>query len=344
MTTLIATVLLSLPTVTVVPTLNGGIQPQATTDAKGRIHLLYYSGDARSGDLDYVMSSDDAKTWSKPIRVNSTPGSAVAAGTIRGGQIAVSPNGAVHVVWLGTTKPMSLCYSRMPVSAKAFESQRAMEDGTVHMDGGASVAADDKNVHIVWHAAAKESDGEADRQVWVRSSKNSGKSFAKLTAVSSSLGACSCCSLKAAMDGDGVRVLFRSAVEGMDRDVIETGAQGVALAEATVRDRWKVHMCPMSSFAMAGDWAAWETMGVVKVNGAALPGRSAKHPSLARSGDTVLCAYVLGSGWQKGGTLGWCLLDKRGTILVSNLDAGPIPVWSLASAVATRSGGYLVFR
>jgi hypothetical protein len=95
---------------------------------------------------------------------------------------------------------------------------------------------------------------------------------------------------------------------------------------------------------MAEGWAAWETMGTVKANGTVLPGQSAKHPSLARIGDTVLCAYVLGTGWERGGTLGWCLLDSRGRILESNLNAGPIPVWSLASAVATRGGGFLVFR
>jgi hypothetical protein len=130
----------------------------------------------------------------------------------------------------------------------------------------------------------------------------------------------------------------------MDRDVIDTGFQKGALAETVVRDRWKVHMCPMSSFALSGDWAAWETMGTVKANGIALPGISAKHPTLARTRDTILCAYVLGSGWQKGGTLGWCVLDSRGKILESNLNAGQIPVWSLASAVATRSGAYLIFR
>jgi hypothetical protein len=340
---LIAAAMFLAPSVTVVSTPNGGIQPQAATDAKGRIHLIYYTGDARAGDLDYVVS-EDGKNWSKPVQVNSTPGSAIAGGTIRGGQIAVSPRGDVHVVWLGTTKPMSLCYSRLARGTSKFTVQRDMQDGTLHMDGGASVAADDKNVHIVWHAAAKEEDGEAQRQVWRRSSADSGATFGKRAAVSSTVGACACCSVKAAMDGGGARVLFRSAVGGMDRDVIETGFRGGALAELTVRDKWKVHMCPMSSFALAGDWAAWETMGVVKANGIAMPGKSAKHPTLARIGDTVLCAYVLGSGWQKGGTLGWCLLDSRGKILESNLNAGQIPVWSLASAVATRTGSYLVFR
>lgn len=45
--------------------------------------MVYYSGDARAGDLSYVRSVDHGATWSAAIAVNE-PGSAIAAGTIRG--------------------------------------------------------------------------------------------------------------------------------------------------------------------------------------------------------------------------------------------------------------------
>ena len=35
---------------------NGGIQPQAALDDKGTLHLVYYTGDARHGDLFYARS------------------------------------------------------------------------------------------------------------------------------------------------------------------------------------------------------------------------------------------------------------------------------------------------
>src|SRR4029453_18320341 len=86
---------------------NGGIQPQAVMDAVGVLHLLYFLGDPMHGDLFYVKSSDSGATWSSPLRVNSEVGSAIAAGTIRGGQIALGRNGGVHVAWNGSSEGKS---------------------------------------------------------------------------------------------------------------------------------------------------------------------------------------------------------------------------------------------
>ena len=58
---------------------NGGIQPQAMVDRKGTVHLIYFSGDPRAGDIFYVRSVA-GETFSAPIRVNSRPGSAIAIG------------------------------------------------------------------------------------------------------------------------------------------------------------------------------------------------------------------------------------------------------------------------
>src|SRR3982751_1908969 len=62
----------------------GGIQPQAVVDAKGTLHVVYFRGDARSGNLFYTQSTDGGATFSQALEVNSQPGSAIAAGTIRG--------------------------------------------------------------------------------------------------------------------------------------------------------------------------------------------------------------------------------------------------------------------
>lgn len=62
-----------------------GIQPQVAVDGKGVVHLVYFHGEARNGDLFYVRSQDRGATFSRPLRVNSHPGSAIAVGNIRGG-------------------------------------------------------------------------------------------------------------------------------------------------------------------------------------------------------------------------------------------------------------------
>jgi hypothetical protein len=80
---------------------NGGIQPRAVVDAKGVVHLIYFKGEARSGDIFYAQGKPGQNNFSPPMRVNSQPGNAIAAGTIRSGQIAIGKDGRVHVGWNG---------------------------------------------------------------------------------------------------------------------------------------------------------------------------------------------------------------------------------------------------
>src|SRR5690349_10003390 len=77
---------------------DGGIQPQVV-EKDGTVHLLYFSGAPEKGDLYYVRSRNYGQTFSRPIRVNQAPGSAIAVGNIRGAQLAVGKNGRVHVAW-----------------------------------------------------------------------------------------------------------------------------------------------------------------------------------------------------------------------------------------------------
>src|SRR5712692_551970 len=81
------------PPVRLIRTPNGGIQPQAAVDSAGVVHLVYFKGDDGAGDLYYVRKGPRDADFSKPIRVNSVPGSAVAIGTVRGAQIAMGRGG-----------------------------------------------------------------------------------------------------------------------------------------------------------------------------------------------------------------------------------------------------------
>src|SRR5262249_45282386 len=87
----------------VIETPDGGIQPQAAIDDQGVIHLIYFQGDPSGGDLFYRRLELGAERFSQPVRVNSQAGSAIAIGTIRGGQIALGKGGRIHVAWNGAT-------------------------------------------------------------------------------------------------------------------------------------------------------------------------------------------------------------------------------------------------
>ncbi len=120
-----------------------GIQPQAVVDAQGVLHMIYYKGKDTEGDLYYVRRDPDAARFSEAIRVNSQRNSAIAIGTIRGGQIAVGKDGRVHVAWNGSIEALPkgpnqgspMLYSRLDASGKAFEEQRNLMQQSFLLDG-----------------------------------------------------------------------------------------------------------------------------------------------------------------------------------------------------------------
>src|SRR5256885_11452641 len=80
---------------------DSGIQPQTVVDASGTVHMIYFKGDAKAGDIEYVRRAVGSAVFSQPLRVNSIPQSAVAIGTVRGPQLALGRNGRVYPLWFG---------------------------------------------------------------------------------------------------------------------------------------------------------------------------------------------------------------------------------------------------
>ena len=110
---------------------NSGIQPQVIQQ-NGVVHLLYFTGDPKKGDLNYVTSRDSGHSFSKPIRVNSQPGTAMAVGNIRGGQMAIDAKGRIHVAWIGSSVALPrgasnsapILYARLNDAKDAFETSQ----------------------------------------------------------------------------------------------------------------------------------------------------------------------------------------------------------------------------
>ena len=149
---------------------DGALQPQAATDSAGVVHLIYFKGEPMHGDVFYVQSADGGATFTKPLRVNSQPGSVIATGTVRGAHMAVGKAGRVHVAWMGSQKaepkaagkssPMQ--YTRLNDAGDAFEPQRNVIQRRPGLDGGGSVAADGEgNVYVAWHAPTEAKDESA---------------------------------------------------------------------------------------------------------------------------------------------------------------------------------------
>src|SRR5882762_2490849 len=211
----------TIPQITLLRTPHGGIQPQTELDRDGVLHMIYFKGDASAGDIEYVERQPGAQDFSRPIRVNSEPRSAVAIGTVRGPQIAIGRNGRAYAIWFGSQKSggpagtIPVLFSRLNDSRTAFEPQRDLMQYATGGDGGISVAADARgDVYAVWHAMGTEP-GEDHRRVYLARSTDEGKTFAREAPISpAELGACGCCGIRAFADERGT--LFGEHPSGYD--------------------------------------------------------------------------------------------------------------------------------
>ena len=352
----------TLPAVRVLRVPDGGIQPQVARSSDG-LHLLGFSGPARGGNLYHQKSVDGGQSFSDPLLVNSQAGSAVAAGTIRGGQIAVDPAGTVHVVWNGAAsrgQHAPLLYSRLRKNGQVFEPQRNLMKATSGLDGGSSIAAaPDGRVVVSWHGhRSGGGDDEGSRQVFITQSMDSGANFGtEMPVWDERTGACACCGMRIFVGRDGeTYLMYRSAKDGVHRDMYLLQAPKRSIRfSGNVLHRWDVNACPMSSasFSQGSDTeplAAWETDGQVYFSSvssrrpvAASPtSAKGKHPVTASDEDgNVLIAWVEGSGWQKSGLLAWRLFDPKGFALTDVQVVGECPAWSFP-AVYPHQGGFNV--
>jgi hypothetical protein len=366
------------PDVAIVRVPHGGIQPQASLDDHGVLHLIYFSGEARAGDLYYVRSVDFGETFSTPIRVNSQPGSAVATGTIRGGQIAVGRGGRIHVVWNGSdvARPKGLVnpadrqpsapflYARSDADGSHFEPQRNLTRRSYGVDGGGSIAADASGrVYAAWHSlAVGDEAGEDHRLVWIARSMDDGATFSEeQPAGRERTGVCGCCGLRLfAGPSNILYLLYRSATAVTHRDMylLESTDRGRNFQASRVQP-WDVGACPMSSASIASNastaFAAWETAGQVYFGeidsqsgriptaiSAPGDGGTRKHPRLAADArGNVLLVWTEGTAWARGGSVAWQVFDPSGRPTTKGAVPG-LAAWSFATPVARPDGRLIV--
>jgi hypothetical protein len=102
----------------------------------------------------------------------------------------------------------------------------------------------------------------------------------------------------------------------------------------------------MSSMTMTGvrgqTRAAWETQGRiftclldVSSTAVAISPDKARHPAMAVNDHSeVLVSWSIGTGWQKGGQLGWTVLDPQGQPTDERGSAQGVPIWGMTAAYA----------
>jgi hypothetical protein len=356
---------------------DGAVQPDVVVDEAGVVHIVYLAGEPSAANVFYAQSRDGGTTLSSPIRVNSEEGSAIATGTIRGAQIALGRNGRVHVAWNGSDRArekgppdpnskrpgMPMLYARMDLATGKFEPQRNVITQTTNLDGGGSVAADNRGgVFVAWHGGDREGGGEESRRVWIARSRDDGETFAKEAAVSDPRsGVCGCCALRLFADRNAnLHLLYRAVSRKTHRDVYSLFSRdrGQTFTGARVQG-WEIGACPMTSMSIAeGEHVlgAWETDGQVyfaalddteRVAAPAVTDTSEsarrKHPRIAVNGSgIVLLTWTEGTSWARGGSVAWQAFAADGEpTAIKGLRPG-VPVWSFAAVVARRDGRFTI--
>lgn len=357
----------STPSVDVMRLPEGAYQPRVVVDEAERLHVIFATGEAQAADVRYVRGDVRGELdFSQAMRVNSKPGTVLPIGTVRGPQLAVGPDGRAHVAWMGTLadddEPAPMLYTRLNDSGEAFEPQRNVLQHAVGLDGGGTIAADASGrVYVAWHAGGHD---ERERNIWLARSDDDGETFERERAIDHArLGACACCGMAAAADGDGVWVAYRSAGQRVHRDVhlIPSTDAGQTFEQSTQADQWRIDACPMSTFSVtaAGDalLLAWETEqqvyyarftrdGQMVTQPIAAPGNTAqsnrKHPRLAvNEAGQVLLVWTEGTGWNQGGSVAWQLFDADDEPIADGAgEADDLPVWGCAAAFARPDGSF----
>src|SRR5215471_4127876 len=347
-----------------------GIQPQIV-EKDGLVHLLYFTGDHQKGDLNYVVSWDYGKTFSKPIRVNSKPGTAMATGNIRGGQMAIDANRRVHVAWIGSSiaHPRSasnsapVLYARLSDTKDHFEMSQHVNNSSWGADGATLAADSHDNVFVFWHAQPPNGKDEADRRLWMARSNDGGKSFAgEKVAYSEPTGVCGCCGSRAFADTeDTVYVLFRAATEVIHRDMyLLTSVDHGGTFHGDDIARWDIGACVMSSASMIQSGknvlAAWEsekqvyfgrvdhaTHQVGAVTAAPDSGTNRKYPTIATNNNgQTLFVWTENMAWAKGGSVAWRLYDRSNHAEPVHGQAAGVAAWSLVAAFAQPDGSFTI--
>jgi hypothetical protein len=322
------------PQVHLVRTPDGGIHPQAV-ERKG-VHLLYFKGDPRGGDLFYAKGHMLGGTvkLSKAVRVNSQPGSAVAPPDVCAAQLAVSEDGRAHVAWMGSAQAeprapggeTPLLYSRLDDAGTAFEPQRNLIQRAVGLEGGCTLVAEGQQVWVYWHAPDSGQEGEGNRRVWMALSTDGGKTFGpKDFAISpADTGVCAGSGLRAhARLSPHPGVLYRSAAEGVHRDVyfLRDKHGWWDQYQAVKLDAWQTETCPKSTWGLhwthQGWVAAWEAKGQIHYAHLDFRGKPTrrftapgaggkrKHPVVHFSGRDLLLAWTEGGAAGQGDAVAW---------------------------------------
>ena len=295
----------------IISTPERGQVPDAEVSQDGLLHLAYVAGK----DAWYVKSSDDGKTFTTPLRINSDVGTVHPPNMFRGPDLALGKNGRVHVIWYTSAFQRKLpqdqwgvFYSYLDPASSEFIPNRNLNHKP---SDNYSLAADlEGNVAVIWMAG----------KLVVSLSEDNGATFKDLSVPIAD--PCECCASRALFSGHStLSIAYREKANNVrDMHLLrkEKGSSTFNRQKISTTP-WQVNGCPMTGTFLAntktGPVMAWETKGAIsyaRISSAdALA--SPREVKAAAKGKWPV-ALVAGDGtvlvsWKSGTTLFWRLFD-----------------------------------
>jgi hypothetical protein len=246
----------------------GSLAVSVAMDAQGAVWRVA----EKDGMVMVDVSRDLAKTFSKPLAVNSTPQKIGADGEARP-KIAIGPQGQVYVTWTEALKqPYAgyIWFARSLNQGKSFEKPYIVHQDRAEIthrfdsinlakNGTITVSWVDKRDLIAAKAAGKPYEGAA---IYYARSLDNGASFAAEKKLADS--SCECCRIAMTNKPDGTAVaMWRHVFAGNERDhmmaEIPSSASQPAVIKRATYGRWKIDGCPHHGAALAsgGEGQDW---------------------------------------------------------------------------------------
>jgi hypothetical protein len=278
---------------------------QLAVGRNGRVHVAW-NGTAPTARLPmlYTRLNDAGTAFEAERNLIHT-----AWGLDGGGSLAADNDGNVYAFWHaplpGHTGEQNrrVWIARSTDEGKTFEPEHLAFDKPIGACGccGMKAYADASGIHVLFRSADK----VVNRDIWLLSSTDRGKTFQGSDVAHWNIGACVMSSADLTPSANGLLAAWESEKQTYFGR-IENGALPKPIAA---------------------------------------PGQphNRKYPVLAaNSRGETLFAWTEGTAWKKGGSVAWQLYDKDGRAMpVEGREAG-FPVWSLVAAFAKPNGDFVL--
>jgi len=256
-------------------------EPATAKAADGTFYVAWVNHDAKQADIMLAHFNNKAEMQGAPVRVNRQPGVVTAW---RGDQpsVAVASDGTVYVLWTarvdaGDKHGTDIYLSASTDRGQSFASEVKVNDDKVpgaHGMHSLAVAKDgriyagwldERNVHAPMPSTKAEGHHmESNRDLYVATSTDGGRSFSANRKVASD--ACPCCKTSLAVSADGTLYAgWRQVLPGNYRHIaVASSTDGGTKFSAPVivsDDRWMLQGCPVSGPSLSVDSAS----GLLKI-------------------------------------------------------------------------------